>query len=180
MSKRQHGDEVKLGFLAAAIEDVSSHIHTIDGKVAIIVAAGTALLAGVIGCGESILGAFASIPSISPAGIASSFLLVTTLVCWCGLFGFGIATVWNRSYHDTSQSFWFFKPERYDSPDGFAVRLVAQKPQTLLKHMSKELYKLNALFQTKNKWCKCAIACFCMMLISAMALALILACHMMA
>lgn len=161
VKKPQENYEAKQAFLSAAITDISSSIHLADSKVSIMMAALVALVAGLFACLDQVM---IILSRLSPINMLSCSIIISfalMFICICAVFIFGTLTIRGHSSEMDYKSKWFLhQPKKEYHFDAFQKDIINMSNIDIIENMAVELYKLNDIYQQKDKTLKWTIRFF--------------------
>lgn len=153
-NEKEYG--IKQTFLSAAISDISAYIQHSDQKVSIIMAALTAVFAGIMACYEPITREISKIEPCSWLGVMVFLLIFLQLASLVMTFVFGIKSISVHTSKMPYDSKWYLKRniDEY-SFDAYKEDVEAMTDNDVIENMAAELYKLNDINHQKSitvKW----------------------------
>lgn len=164
---------MKQTFLSNAITDVASWVRLTDTKVSILMAMTVAL----ISAGISLLDktSIAEIPSIQT--YRGLVIVVLSIVLFCSLicvFAFAMRTIRGQTVEVEYLSKWYLaKPIGEYGFETFKKDVRRMKAKDIIDNTAVELYKLNAIHRRKLKLYQRALDSFCVSLIVAIAIGML-------
>lgn len=174
-NKQEKNNENKICFLSNAISDISSYIQLADTKVSIIVAAVVAIVVGIISCHDLVQSQVSKIVPCTWFGIILILLFTLGVLSIVGVFLFGILTIKGHKCVIGYNSKWFISKSISEySFDKYYKDIQKMDDDDIIKNMSAELYKLNAINRQKMSTFKWTIRSFAFLLISILVITFLL------